>query len=94
MTDAADVLAALSQRGWTVAAAESLTGGLVVSSLVEVPGASASVRGGVVAYATEVKRDVLRVNADLLEREGAVHESVALEMAEGVRSLLAAAPVQ
>ncbi|GAA3042134.1 hypothetical protein GCM10020000_21320 [Streptomyces olivoverticillatus] len=56
---AADVLAVLEEHGQTVAAAESLTGGLVVAELTAVPGASAMVRGSVTAYATEVKRDVL-----------------------------------
>ncbi|MEZ3159801.1 CinA family protein [Microbacterium sp. BWT-B31] len=87
---AAAVLAALAHRGWTVAVAESLTGGLVASSLIDVPGASASVRGGVVAYATEVKRLVLGVDAELLAARGAVDGEVALQMAEGVRSLLRA----
>jgi nicotinamide-nucleotide amidase len=88
--DARAVLRRLGERGWTIAIAESLTGGLVVSALVDVPGASASVRGGVVAYATDVKRDVLGVDADLLATEGAVHPVVAHQMADGVRRLLGA----
>jgi len=90
MTDAATVLAALRSRGWTIAVAESLTGGLVVSSLVDVAGASASVRGGVVAYATEVKADVLGVDPVLLATAGAVDSGVARQMADGVRRLLGA----
>ncbi len=91
MTDAAaSVLEALARRGWTIAVAESLTGGLVVSTLVDVPGASAVVRGGVVAYATEIKHTLLDVDATLLAREGAVHPDVAREMAEGVRRRLGA----
>jgi len=88
MTDAAAVLDRLAVRGWTIAVAESLTGGLVVSSLVSIPGASAHVRGGVVAYATDVKRSVLKVDADLLASAGAVDPAVAWQMAEGVRALL------
>ena len=78
----------LAQLGWTVAVAESLTGGLVVSTLVEVPGASRVVRGGVVAYATDVKQNLLGVDAALLEAHGAVHPRVARQMARGVRDVL------
>ena len=52
--------------GWTIGVAESLTGGLLVSSLIDVPGASSVVRGGVVAYATDVKHSLLGVEATLL----------------------------
>nr|WP_043361854.1 nicotinamide-nucleotide amidohydrolase family protein [Microbacterium testaceum] len=78
----------LAELGWTVAVAESLTGGLLVSSLVDVPGASRVVRGGVVAYATDVKQSVLGVDAALLEAHGAVHPRVARQMARGVRDVL------
>lgn len=90
MTDAAAVLSRLAARGWTVAVAESLTGGLVVAELVSVPGASRVLRGGVVAYATDVKRDVLGVDAELLDAVGAVDTAVARQMAEGVRRVLGA----
>ena len=67
--------------GLSVATAESLTGGLVCASLTAVPGASAVVRGGVVAYTVEMKRRVLGVDADLLERCGPVHADTAAAMA-------------
>lgn len=84
-----DVLDRLAVRGWTVAVAESLTGGLLVASLIAVPGASASVRGAVVAYATDLKHSVLGVDAGLLAAHGAVHPEVASQMAAGVRIALA-----
>lgn len=83
------LLGALRARGWRVAAAESLTGGLVTSALVEVPGASASLVGGVTAYDTALKRSVLGVDADLLAAHGPVHADVAAQMADGVRRALA-----
>ena len=90
MTDpaAAEVLDRLAARGWTIGTAESLTGGLLAAAIVSVPGASASMRGGVVAYASDVKRSVLKVDSDLLASAGAVDPAVAWQMAEGVRTLL------
>ncbi|MFI9201668.1 CinA family protein [Streptomyces sp. NPDC053048] len=87
---AAEVLAVLVAHGQTVAAAESLTGGLVAAELTAVPGASRSVRGSVTAYAGEVKRDVLGVDGTLLAERGAVDAEVARQMARGVRALLGA----
>lgn len=83
---AARIIRTAIERGATIAVAESLTGGLVVASLVSVPGASAVVRGGVVAYATPLKHSLLGVDAELLAREGAVDPNVAMQMAEGVRA--------
>jgi len=86
---AADVVALLSERGLTIAVAESLTGGQLVASLVDVPGASATVVGGVVAYNTAIKNSVLGVSAELLASRGAVDPEVARQMASGVRAALA-----
>ena len=80
----------LIAREETVATAESLTGGLVAAALTSVPGSSAAVRGGIVAYATDLKTALLDVPADLLERHGAVHGAVAEAMAEGTRDRLGA----
>lgn len=82
------LLDGLRDRGWTVATAESLTGGQVAATIVDVPGASRSMRGGVVAYATDVKGSVLGVDADLLTAHGAVHPEVARQMAERVRAVV------
>lgn len=83
---AARLLAAAAARGWTIGVAESLTGGLVTATLVSVPGASKVLRGGVVAYATDLKAGLLGVDADLLAERGAVDEAVAAQMAAGVRT--------
>jgi len=82
------LIAELTARGETVAVAESLTGGLVVATLVDVAGASAVVRGGIVAYATPIKHELLGVSASLLETNGAVDPEVARQMASGVRTAL------
>lgn len=89
-TVAADLVARLTVRGQTVAVAESLTGGLVSAELTDVAGASAVVRGGVLAYATDLKAQVLGVDLGLLARVGAVDPDVAEQMATGVRSLMGA----
>jgi nicotinamide-nucleotide amidase len=85
---ALDVVDALRGTGQTVAFAESLTGGLLCATLVDVPGASDVLRGAVVAYAPEAKSKVLGVDPDLIERVGTVHPDVAAEMAEGAARVL------
>lgn len=91
MTEQAQaVVAALTSRHLTLAVAESLTGGALTDALVGVPGASACLRGGVVAYATDLKHLLLGVPEELLARDGAVHPDVALAMADGVRRRLGA----
>ncbi|MDX6258131.1 MAG: nicotinamide-nucleotide amidase [Frankiales bacterium] len=91
MTGAAEsVVARLTERGLTVAVAESLTGGLLGAALTEVPGASAVFRGGVTAYATELKARLLGLDAGLLTEHGPVDPRVASGMAEGVRRLMQA----
>lgn len=79
---------ALRARGETLAVAESLTGGLLGAALTDLPGASTTFRGGVTAYATELKALLLGVDADLLARVGPVHAEVAAQMAAGVRDRL------
>jgi len=93
VTDAVDVaglVAALRAAGQTVATAESLTGGLVCATLVEVPGASTVVRGSVVAYQPDVKVGLLGVDPDLVAREGTVNAAVAEQLAVGARERLGA----
>ena len=89
MSEAALLVAALRERGWTLGVAESLTGGAVAAEIVSVPGASAALWGAVVAYATPVKHTLLGVDAGLLAAHGPVHPDVAAQMAEGVRRAVA-----
>lgn len=80
----------LKSASLTIAAAESCTGGLLLSRLTDVPGSSAYVSGGVVAYSNELKTAFVDVPADLIAAHGAVSEPVAVAMAEGARSRLGA----
>jgi nicotinamide-nucleotide amidase len=84
------VLGLCRARGWTLATAESCTGGLVAARLTSVPGASEVVVGGIVAYADEVKVAELGVPTDVLEHHGAVSAETAAAMATGVRARLRA----
>lgn len=87
-TLASAVLRLLKERGCTVAAAESLTGGMFTEELISVPGASAVCYGGIVSYDKSVKQDVLGVRASTIATYGTVSRECASEMAERVRVLL------
>jgi nicotinamide-nucleotide amidase len=84
------VLDLLGSRGWTVATAESCTGGMVAARLTDVPGSSRAFVGGAVAYSDDLKRALLGVPADVLARDGAVSPEVAQAMAAGARERLGA----
>ena len=86
----AELIADLTQRGLTLATAESLTGGGLVARLVDVPGASHVVRGGACTYAVDTKASVLGVSESQLALTGPVDEQVALQMARGARVLFRA----
>ncbi len=77
----------LREKGLTLSAAESCTGGLVAKRITDLPGASAVFRGGVVSYTNDVKAQVLGVPEELLEAFGAVSEPVARAMAERCRTI-------
>jgi PncC family amidohydrolase len=79
---------ALRSKGWTVAAAESCTGGLVMHRLTNISGSSDYVTGGVVAYSNQVKQAILKVKQGTLIAHGAVSEQTAGEMALGIKTLL------
>ncbi|MCA8886291.1 MAG: CinA family protein [Hyphomonadaceae bacterium] len=70
-------------RGYTIATAESCTGGLIAATLAAVPGASASLERGFVTYSNQAKTDLLGVPADLIRENGAVSREVALAMVAG-----------
>ena len=84
------VLDACRERGFTLATAESCTGGLVAARLTSVPGSSDVFLGAVVAYADEVKARELDVPVEMLEQHGAVSPEAAAAMAEGARARLGA----
>ncbi|MBT4482381.1 MAG: competence/damage-inducible protein A [Candidatus Latescibacteria bacterium] len=74
----------------TIGVAESCTGGFVAHRLTNIPGSSAYMQCGVIAYSNESKQDVLRVNSELIKEHGAVSVEVAAAMAEGVRNIAGA----
>jgi len=80
-------LRALAARQLTLAVAEGDTGGLLLESLTAVPGSSASILGGVVAYHDSLKTTLLRVSAASLAQYGSVSAEVAEAMADGVRRI-------
>lgn len=89
---ASDIIRLLRASSSTLGVAESLTGGLLMATLVSVPGASAAFRGGVVSYATPLKQRLLGVDEGLIQREGVIHGDVARQMAEGARHATAVPP--
>jgi nicotinamide-nucleotide amidase len=77
--------AMLGERGWTMSAAESCTGGLILSRMTDVPGSSAYVVGGAVAYSNDAKTALAGVPPELIAAHGAVSEAVAVALADGIR---------
>ena len=82
---AQSVIAALKAGGKTIATCESLTGGMICAALVDVPGASSVVRGGLITYQTDTKTLLAGVDARLIREKGVVSAEVARAMAEGTR---------
>jgi nicotinamide-nucleotide amidase len=87
---AADAVRLVGARGETFATAESLTGGLVAATVVEIPGVSAVFRGGLIVYATDLKHALAGVSEELLAERGPVDPDVALALAAGARRRCAA----
>lgn len=90
MSEAEKLLKLLKKHAWSLATAESCTGGMAASAIVDVPGASEVYKGGVVAYANESKVRALGVREDLIADYGAVSAECAKAMAQGARSRFAA----
>ncbi len=88
MPDAEGLVEAARVRGITVGCAESLTGGALAAAIVDVPGASAVLRGAIVAYAPDLKSSLLGVGVEELADHGPVSEEVARAMARGVRRVV------
>jgi len=78
----------LSERGLTISVAESFTGGMIAHVITNAPGSSRYFQGGVIAYANEVKMEILGVSEQTLIDHGAVSRETVLEMARGVRTAL------
>ena len=78
----------LKEHNYTIACAESCTGGLLTSRLTDVSGSSEYVKGSVVSYTNEVKINLLKVNPETIDNFEVVSQEVALEMAEGVQHLI------
>jgi nicotinamide-nucleotide amidase len=86
VNEAVPLVRVLIERGQTLAVVESLTGGLLAATLVEIAGVSAVFRGGLVVYATDLKASLGGVPPDLLAARGPVDPDVAVAMAEGGRA--------
>ena len=82
------LIRALTENSLTIATCESLTGGMICSTLVDVPGASRVVRGGLITYQTETKPLLAGVDEALIQAEGVVSAAVAEAMAQGARERL------
>lgn len=88
MKDTSKIVELLTASGKTLGTAESCTGGLLAASIVDVPGASAIFKGGIVSYSNEIKSGVLGVPQTILDQHGAVSSECAGAMAEGALALL------
>lgn len=83
LEDASRLLDELKHRNWTIATAESCTGGLISAALTSVPGCSSCVVAGFVTYSNDAKNSMLDVPAEMIESVGAVSQEVARRMVEG-----------
>ena len=77
----------LRERDWTIAVAETTTGGLISARIVSVPGSSAYYERGVIAYSALSKREMLGIDVQMMDTHGAVSAEAACAMAKGVRKV-------
>ncbi len=87
VTSALSVVGELKKRSMTVSFAESCTGGLIAKMITDVSGSSSVFECGIVSYSDRIKREILHVRKETLEKYTAVSEQTVIEMAEGVRRL-------
>ncbi len=78
----------LLSRKWTLATAESCTGGKIASKITSVPGSSSYYKGSIISYATEIKETVLKISKLLIDKETVVSEKVAILMAQNAKKML------
>jgi nicotinamide-nucleotide amidase len=86
----AELMKVLKEKKLTISAAESLTGGLFQQELTSIPGVSSVLKGGVVCYTNEVKKNVLKVKPETIDTHGVVSKECAKELAENVAALVSA----
>ncbi len=82
------LVAEATAAGYTLGTAESITGGLIGSTITSIPGSSEVMLGGVISYASRIKQELLGVSLSTIEKDGVVSSACAHEMAQGVRKLL------
>lgn len=85
LPQAKELIKLFTQRSITLSTCESLTGGALGAALTDVPGASAVYRGGIIAYATSLKTDLVGVDPELIDEDGVVNELTAIQMALGTQ---------
>lgn len=83
-----ELLRLLKENGWTIGSCESLTAGLFTSELAKISGASAVLKGGIVAYQNEIKAQVVKVDAEVIQTDGVISEACAAQMAVHTKTLL------
>ncbi|WP_042144700.1 competence/damage-inducible protein A [Paucisalibacillus sp. EB02] len=82
------IVTRLKEKQLKIASAESLTGGKFIEKLISIPGASEVCKGSIVCYETSVKRDILNISDEIIQKQGTISSECALEMSKNVANLL------